>query len=97
MKVYIVKYIILVGLILFSIQIISPGMGAQIVAENSSYWSLKGNASFVNGSLQEAADYYNRSLDMDPGQKVIWYLKGDALFYMGLYNESFRLYPPIQI
>jgi tetratricopeptide (TPR) repeat protein len=53
---------------------------------------LKGLALYNLRKYNEAMEYYDRAIKMDPNNAYAWYNKGNALYASGKYNEAMEYY-----
>jgi len=56
------------------------------------YWLEKGNDSLRNGQIEEADNFFDRALGVDPSYAKAWILKGDSLRLQGRHSDSLEAY-----
>ena len=53
---------------------------------------IKANALFNLERYEEAIEYYDKALAIDPNNAKAWYAKGYTLGKLGKYNEAIQAY-----
>ncbi len=66
----------------------------KIDADVVDTWTFNGGGNFLfdQGNYEEAIEYYNKALEMEPGYKWAWNNKGLALYNLKKYEESINCY-----
>nr|2AVP_A Chain A, synthetic consensus TPR protein [Methanothrix harundinacea 6Ac] len=55
-------------------------------------WYNLGNAYYKQGDYDEAIEYYQKALELDPRSAEAWYNLGNAYYKQGDYDEAIEYY-----
>lgn len=67
---------------------IPPVTGEYAAGNTAEYWSRLGDQQFLNDSFQEAAESYDKALELDSANVYLWINKGKSLANMRRFQDA---------